>query len=207
MTASVQSPADLVNLALTRIGYKGRIGNLFEGSPASKKALDVYSQTRDELLRENIDWGFSERNVAMTLLKFAPLTGYIPPVVWNPVVNPSLPWLFEYAYPSDALDVRAVKPVPPLVLSFDPQPNVFAVENDNAFTPPQRVILCNVPGALLTYTGQITDLTTWDADAVEAFAATLARRIGPVLMGPEIIKAEVPDEAQAVMVAREQERG
>src|SRR5260370_6554871 len=184
MVASVQSPADLCNVALRRIGYKFRVGNLYDGSTASKVALDIYAQTRDELLRQN-DFDFAERNIVMNLLKQAPAGGYFPPNTWNPAIHPSLPWLFEYSYPVDCLKVRAVKGVPLFVLNFDPQPFVYMVENDNAFTPPQRVILCNVPNAVLTYTGQITDLTTWEADTVEALAAALGRRLAPPLMGLE----------------------
>ena len=111
-------------------------------------ALRIYSETRDEMLRA-FDWGFAERNINMTLLKSAPAGGYFPPNVWNPVTNPPPPWAFEYGYPSDCLKVRSVKPVPMFVQNFDPQPNVFAVENDNALNPAQKVILCNVPSAML----------------------------------------------------------
>ena len=45
MVASAKS-ADMVNLALRRVGYKLRVGNLYDGSMAAKMALDVYAQTR-----------------------------------------------------------------------------------------------------------------------------------------------------------------
>ena len=47
MTASVQSPADAVNIALRKIGYKLRVGSLFEGSLAAKNALDLYFEKLD----------------------------------------------------------------------------------------------------------------------------------------------------------------
>ena len=71
MSLVLTAPEDLINNALARIGYKLRIGSIYEGSAAAKKALDVYGQARDGLLRQN-DWGFAERNIAMTLLKSAP---------------------------------------------------------------------------------------------------------------------------------------
>lgn len=202
MPVSVSSPADLVNVSLQRIGYKGRIGNLYDGSLAAKDALDVYAQTRDEILRKG-DWGFAERNIAMLLLKAAPAQGYAPPNVWTSAYPP-LPWRFEYAYPSDCLDVRAIKGQSVLVMEFDPQPVTFTVANDSALNPPQRVILCNVPDALLTYTGQVTDPTTWEPDFVEAFAAALGRRLAPALVGMEASKLLIADEqmstAQALAV-------
>lgn len=199
MTASIQTPTDVVNLALVRIGFKGRIGNLYDGSMASKKALDLYSQTRDELLRQD-DWDFAERNVAMTLLKQAPPGGYFPPTVWTPAY-PSPPWFFEYAYPVDCIKVRSVKPVPLFVIDFDPQPRAFSVENDPALAPPAKVILCNIPSAILTYTGQITDPTSWEADFVEVLASALGRRLAPVLTGLDAAKMEAADESSSMIIA------
>src|ERR1700688_662431 len=208
-TAAAQSPADACNLALVRMGFgKGRVASLYEGSARAKHFLDVYAQTRDELLRlgaDGKDWGFAERNIALTLLKSAPTGGYIPPVAWNPATNPPIGFLFEYAYPGDCLKVRSVKQTPLFTLNFDPQPNVFSVANDNYFTPAQRVILCNIPSAIMVYTGQVTDPTTWDVGFVELFAATLGRHVAPVLTGAEGAKMEAQDEqASTAMAATEQ---
>ena len=206
MVASIQSPADLCNVALVRMGYKGpRIASLFDGSNAAQDFLDLYAQTRDELLRMS-DWGFAERNVSLTLLKSAPVSGYFPPVTWNPVVNPPPGWLFEYEYPSDCIKVRAVKPVPLYGINWDPQPQVYSIDNDSAFAPPQRVILCNVPSAILVYTGQITDPTTWDVGFTGALAAKLERAVSIGLVGVESAKAAMADEAQSTAIA-ETEQG
>jgi hypothetical protein len=205
MAASVSSPADVINLSLRRIGYKLRVGNLYDGSMASKIALDVYAQTRDAVLVEN-DWDFAERNVTMTLLKSAPVGGYIPPNVWNPATCPPPGWLFEYSYPADCLKVRIIKYVPLFGLNFDPQPNAFFLANDNAYTPPQKVILCNLQGANLVYTGQITDPATWDSEFTEALAAALGRRLVPSLMGLNALQAAAADEANELAVASN-ERG
>lgn len=199
-TVAIQSPADLLNVALRRIGYKLRVASLFEGSLAAKQALDIYAQTRDELLRTN-DWGFAERNVAMTLLKSAPVGGYVPPAVWNPAVNPPIGSLFEYGYPGDCLKVRAVKPPPLFVPNFDPQPNVFTITNDNYFTPAQKVILCNVPNAILVYTGQITDLTTWEADSISMFADELGKGLAPALVNMQAAQMIAAEGVQSKAVA------
>lgn len=199
MTASVTSPTDLGNLALARIGFKGRIGSLLEGSMAARKMLDVYAQTRDAVLAEG-DLDFSSRSTTLTLLKSAPVGGYIPPAVWS-TAFPALPWKYEYGYPPDAVKVRAVRFSPIFTVNFDPQPNPYMVANDEGLNPPQKVILTNVPSAILVYTGQITDLTTWTPDAIEAFAAALGRRIAPALANMDVAKALAVDEAQAMDTA------
>ena len=199
MSASVASPADVVNLALRRIGYRLRVGSLYDGSEASKKALDIYGQTRDALIREG-DWGFAERNAPLTLLKSAPRGGYTPPLTWTSAYPP-LGYLFEYAYPADCLRVRAVKGTAIFTPNFDPQPNVFAVANDNSLAPPAKVVLCNVAGAIAVYSGQVTDPATWEADFVEALAAGLARRLAASLASADFVKLEGGDEQTEAMIA------
>lgn len=208
MTASVSSPADLVNLSLARLGFKLRIGSLYDGSAAAKLALSIFSQTRDEYLAQTA-WDFAERNVAMTLLKSAPVGGYVPPLTWTSAYPP-LPWIFQYAYASDSIAIRAVKPVTMFFPNFDPQPYVFSLDNDNSLpVGQQKVVLCNVPPpAIMVYTGQITDLSAWESGAIEGFAAVLARRMAPQLVGLDTAKLEAADEGQSVgMAMREQERG
>lgn len=204
MTASVTSPEDVINLALVRIGYRGRVTNLYDGSTAANDALDIYAQTRDELLRQN-DWGFAETTQVLTLLKSAP-AAYIPPLAWDPALNPPPPWRFEYLYPSNCLKVRAVKSVPLFVPNFDPQPNVWSIANDNNNNLRRRVILCNVAAAILVFTGQPTSPTLWDVDFIEALAAALGRRLAPALVSMEAAKLMVADEAASKQIA-EMEQG
>jgi hypothetical protein len=202
-TFAIQQPADAINAALVRVGYKLRIGSLFDGSTAAKKALDVYAQTRDELLRQN-DWAFAERNMALVAIKSAPVGGYVPPTTWS-TTYPPLPWAFEAAWPSDCLKVRAVKPVPLFIPNFDPQPNLFAVVNDSSLTPSARVIVYDVPSAVLVYTGQVTDPSQWDSDFCEAIVDALGQRLAPSL-NPEMLKLLVPEAAQSRATA-EMEQG
>ena len=145
MVASVTTPADVVNQALQRIGNPLRVGSLFDGSVPAKRALEVFGQTRDELLR-GFGWGFAERNAALTLLKWAPQGGYVPPNLWTPASNPPLPWQFEYAYPADCLRIRCLKTAPLFTLgNFDPMPNVFRIVNDNAFRHLTTIWMCSQP--------------------------------------------------------------
>lgn len=207
MTASLSSPAQIVNAALTRIGWKQSIGNLYDGSAAARLSLSVYGQTRDALLRQ-IEPDFSMRNLALTVVKAAPIDGGYP-VGWDPTQNPPVGWLWEYAYPGDCLKVRCVKSRPVIWPNVDPADNAFSINNDpqvpngmGGFLPPQRVILCNVKQALLVYTGRVTDPTTFDVSFEEALIAELGVRLGPALTGLETTKiAAAEGQAEGAVAA------
>lgn len=185
MAATLATVEDIVNAALSRIGHAVRIADIYEGSPASLAALDIYGQTRDELLRKQ-DWGFSERNVAMTALKIAPAGGYGPWAPWNQATNPPPPWLFEYPYPDDCLKVRAIKGIPGFGPNFQPYPNSFSIINDGAI----KAIVTNADSAILVYTGQVTDPNLWEPGFTEALISSLSRRLAPALAKIDQGKAE-----------------
>lgn len=129
MVASVTSPADIINLALRRIGYKlTRVSNLYDGSEPAKAALDIYAQTRDDLLRDG-NWDFARRDVAATVLRQAPDGGYFPPNNWDPLTYPPLPWTYCYEYPDDCLKVRNVKGPGGFLINMTPMAPNFSVAN------------------------------------------------------------------------------
>lgn len=174
----LNTPTDLINASLVQIGYKLLISNLYDGSAAAQKALAIYGQTRDDLLRQE-DWDFAQRVVPLVLLKAAPANmTYLMP--WTDQYPPP-PWAFEYGYPDDMLKLRSVKATPIFNPPFDPQPNTYQLDNDNSFTPAKKVILCNVPDALAVYTAQVTDPTTWDASFTTALVDKLGERLAPAL--------------------------
>jgi len=189
MTLPLSSPEDIINYGLAKIGHPQRIGSVYDGSDASKKALDVYAQTRDQMLRDG-DWDFATRNVAMTLLKSAP--SYLAPGTPWSSTYPPIPWKYEYQYPDDCLKVRAIKlqPLFPTQANYQPQSINFSITNDNGYTPAKKVILCNVPQpSLLIYTAQVTDPTVWEASFTEALATQIAERLAPSL-NPQILENE-----------------
>ncbi len=200
MATSLSSPADVVNDALHRIGYRLRVGNLYDGSEASNLALDIYGQTRDTLLRDG-EWQFCQRSITATLLKFAPPTGYFPPNAWNPVNHPPLPWRFAYAWPDDCLKVRIVRSPALFLGNIDPQPTLYTITNDSSYAPPRRIIAANVENAILVYTGRVTDPTTWPVDFTEGLCAALARRLAPSLANLDVTRVEAQDEAISLAAA------
>ena len=192
ITTSIRSPADLANNSLTRMGFKLRVGSLLDGSDHARHILDVYGQTRDEMLG-SFDYDFAERVVQLTVLKQAPTQGYVPPNLWDGTLNPPPGFLYEYAYPSDAIKIRAIKSTPVFAINYDPQANTFTEANDNYYTPPQRVILSNVPNPFCTYTGRVTDPATWSVSFADSLAARLSVLLGPSLVGLESAKLTVPE--------------
>lgn len=181
-TTSLSSPEDLVNAALVQIGFKLQIGSLYDGSEAAVKALNIYGQCRDDMLRDG-NWQFASRSRALTLLKQAPAGGYVPGITtWDPTLYPQQPWLYAYAYDDDVLKMRIVKPSQIFPgPNFSPTPYPFSVNNDNGYTPPRKTILSNVADALGVFTGRVTDPTVWDANFTSAFIDDLGTRLAPAL--------------------------
>lgn len=202
---SISNPADVANNALVRMGYKLRVGSLIDGSDHAGVVLQVYGQTRDELLA-SFDYDFAERTAALTLLKQAPAAGYFPPTTWDPANHPPAGFLFEYAYPADGLKLRTVKWPPLWAINWDPQPNRWTEYNDNYFTPAQRTILTNAPNAIAVYTGRVTDPATWSVTFADALAARLSVVLGPALVGMETSRITVPQDNREEAVATTEQR-
>lgn len=204
MVASLSKPADIVNAALVRIGWKQQIGNLYDGSAAANLGLAIYGQARDDLMRDG-NWGFCQRTLSLTLLKAAPIGGYVPPTSWSPIY-PQLPWNFEYEYPDDCLKMRAVKPVPIFVPNFDPTPYPFNIANDNTYSPAKRVILSNVQYAAGVYAARVVDPSTFPVDFSQALVDAVAEAIAPGLVGLQAAQKEEQEGAVTKHVA-EMEQG
>lgn len=201
MPASASSVADIVNIALARIGYQKRVANLYDGSAAANRALDIYGQTRDDLLRDG-DWHFCQRMVNATLLKTAPDNYFDTP--WDPATHPPQPWLFEYEYPGDCIKVRRMSPQPGFFFNPTPQPTLNQTYNDSTYAGTRRVILCNIPSAILTYAGQVTNPSTMPPDFIEALAAELSVRLKPALVGSVDQVNMVDVQRQTASAAEEQ---
>lgn len=202
MALVLVNPADVVNAALDRIGYKKNIGSLYDGSEQSAAALAIYGQTRDYLLRE-FDWGFAEQDVALSLLKTAPVGGYGPNRPWTPATDPILPWTFEYEYPLGSVTMLKLRSLrgATVIPEYDPSAVLYRIANDNSYSPSKKVILTNLANALAVFTGQVTDPTLWDTGFTESLVTNLGRRLAPVLVGMDAAKMEAQDEVVATQTA------
>lgn len=189
---------DLCNQALRRVGYHTPIGWIYEGSPAARAAVELYGQTRDNLLGSR-DWDFARQAVTLLLLKTAPVGGYgLTP--WS-TAYPPVPWIYEYAFPANCIQVRSVRPTPVMIPEFDPKPNIFVAANDAALG--QKVVLTNLANATAVITRQLTDPAQWDdANFVEALVDALAVQFQQAFAGdPNMVKLRAVQEQIAEGVA------
>jgi len=167
---------DILNAALRRASYPTPIGNIYEGSRAARVALDFYSQTRDALFGE-FDWSFLQQEVDLGMpIKTAPPSGYgITP--WNPVLNPPPPWVYEFAYPANAIKVRGVRPLPLFIPEAMPRVNIFQAVYDAQLA--SRVIVTNLSRPLAIITARVTNPAEWqDQNFIDSLIERLATLFG-----------------------------
>ena len=157
-------PQDIANQALDAAGVEFTIGDLEEGTRPAQVLLRAYGQCLRQLLR-GANWDFARKTAPLTLLGDA--SGQTANV-GNQVI---VPWLYEYAYPTDAMKVRFVPwngpgllpPVPagniqipqtPLYTGENPSPQTglrlrparFTIATDPNYPPPPGQITWEVQG-------------------------------------------------------------
>jgi hypothetical protein len=176
---------DLCNMAIRAAGLPMRIEAYYDGSPASRVALELYGQARDELLQEG-DWPFCFREVALVAV---------------PDQTPPTPWAYEYGYPTDCLRMRYIRPGPLTggTENYDPQPVLFRPWNDNRPSPAVEAILTDTPDAVLIYNARVTDPGTWQPEFTKALVASLALKFASAF--PQSVEA-----VKGVAVMAEQDR-
>jgi hypothetical protein len=190
MATSVE---DLLNQALRAIGYPTPIGSIYEGSRASRIGVEIYGQTRDELLRTG-NWPFARQAVALVALKTAPVGGYGASNWTN--AYPPPPWVYEYAYPTACLDIRSVRPVPIMIPEMNPVTHRFIVASDPSVEP-SKVVLTNLGNAQAVITAQVTDPTAWESSFSQALIDALALQFQQALSPGDAEKMRAAQAAQA----------
>jgi hypothetical protein len=184
MTSVLQSPEDICNAALVRLGYKKTIGNIYEGSMASRIFLRIYGQTRDAQLRAS-DWGFAEGIAAGVVAGIAPF-----------------PWLYQYAYPGDCLKVRDIFNQQSYAGDQNnPTPNDWRTGNALINNVSQEVVWANIVNATLVYTRQVTSPAAWTSDFAEGLIAALARRALPAFQEAQLLPQAAKDEETMIQIA------
>ncbi len=162
MTAPIKTSDDVCNYALAKAGIGLRINSIYDGTPHARKILDVYSQTRDAILRLG-DWGFAQK----TMTGSAAVGATIP-----------YPWNNAWVYPTDCLKVRSVYCASDVTDSNNPLPTLWCIEDDVSLG---KVVLTRAPVATIIYTAQVTDPTQWDSMFLDAFAASLGQNLRSLL--------------------------
>lgn len=211
----VDSVEDIINQALRAAGLPLRINEIYEGSDAAKVALELYGQCRDSLLDAE-DWSFNRHTAPLTLLKGPPPDGGY--TIMNPWSNlyPAPAWLYEFSYPDDMIDLRAII-FPPLgpMPDLDPVPAVWRVDNDStpnivdgvAVGPPAKVIYCNVTNALAVYRSRVTDPSLFDPGFIDALVALLGKRFASAFSYDVNQQREMAGEAVATINTQSDVRG
>lgn len=147
------SDAEICNLALARIGQRGRIQVLTEGSAESLACSLIYENARDELLRA-YPWKFASKYDELALIK----------------LDPNEVWGFSYRYPSDCWNARFILN-PADRANKDPFPFEIATDVTG------RLIYCDIEQAVLVYTQKITNPTIFDPLFVSALAWYVASQL------------------------------
>ena len=157
------------NMALGHIKSKSTIALMTEESTEAKKCNLFFAQARDETLEE-FNWHFAKRSAVLAEIGEAPLG-----------------WVYQYAYPSDAVSIRKI-----LTAYRDDDPIPFELAhselNDSV------VILTDREAATIEYTKRVTNPTLFSPLFVSALSFKLASYIAMPLSG----KRELRDEANTL---------
>ncbi len=152
------STVDIFNLALSNIAAKAFVQSVTEDSNERKYCSANFQPAFDALMEDH-DWGFASDDDDLALIRES-----------TDVPPPRVPWIYEYAYPAEAVKVREIirdtdneKPVP------------FEVKLNDSATG--KVILTDKQEAKARWTRRITNTTLLSPRAAEAVAWKLATMI------------------------------
>lgn len=217
MTAS-SSVVSLSNRALLSIGARAQISNLSEGSTESDAINTLFVPTFEQLAR-TAPWNCLRQQAVLTLLAAAEGTEENPDGDTLPL--PPQPWLYQYAVPSNSLQIRFLLPtLPSSEVSGTPLttasvsagpwapfgdrqiPYAVAYSTDNTNAPIQ-VVLTNLPDAQAVYTVNQPNPVIFDSLFEQAFVASLAAYLVPALsLNLDLMKMSIRTAEIAIVQAR-----
>jgi hypothetical protein len=147
----------ICNQALDIIGYSRHIGSIYEGSKAARIALDIYVQTRDEVLASQ-PWYFARSELTLVA------TG----------TTPAGPWPFEFTYPANAIRLWFVKPS---VIPADPVPVRWLESYDISLGGTKRSILTTFSPAVGVFTQRVSDPASFPPEFVFTLVVALSKKM------------------------------
>lgn len=195
------------NRALASVGTRSTVAAENEDSNEAINCALIYESTRDEVMNMAF-WNFARKTATLALLKSAPGTPSNPgpaAATWSSAY-PAPPWLFEYAYPVDCLQMRMIMPQP--LLGYNGPVPIFP--EGGSYYPPAvgaqypavpfmtaldtndsgndiNVVLTNQYQALGVYTKRVTDPNLFGAQFVEALVAAMAAKLVSPLVGDKAL--------------------
>lgn len=207
------------NRALLSVGARVQISSLnpSDGS-AEANAVSVLWASTFESLARSARWNCLTKQVTLSLLAAAVGTPENPGGLNLPV--PPTPWLYQYAYPSDCLDMRYIVPSLP-VSTGDITPATTINNSAGAWIPqsgqipyvvgtsstsnniPVLVILTNQDQAQAVYTVNQSNPAGWDSLFQQAMVASLAAYLVPALsLSLNLMQLSIQTAEKAITIAR-----
>lgn len=193
------SEVSICNRALSAISARTQIASLTESSEAARQCNLIYADTRDEVLQMAF-WNFAAKTQLLSLLKSAPGTPSNAGSTTTQWLSdfPAPPWLYEYAYPSDCIQMRTIIQQLPntyIGVPFTSNPSAgvypyvvgpgafFEVSTDTVDNTQQSVILTNQYQAIGRYTSRVTNPALFGAQFTEALVQALSAKLALALSG------------------------
>lgn len=175
---------DICNMALARVGAKGQISELTEGSNEAIQCNLVYNHLR-LLLLSRFNWSFATKYLTLADLG-----------------NPPAGWSYQYSRPSDLLRIREI-------YAGGVQQNIAY---ELATVDSIQSILTNEAEAQLKYVSNVTSPSDYDSPFIEALSTFIASRIVmPLSRDPRLLASLREDfmlairDAQASSANQEQQ--
>lgn len=150
----------IYNMALSHINVLNQVSDKDEVSKQANECRKFYVTARDATL-EAFNWPFAKRFALLAEVGTPPPT-----------------WIYQYAWPADAVEIREVVPV---ARSVDPIP----FESAHSDISDSKVILTDEPAAQVEYTKRVTNTTLFSAAFTEALAARLVGFVAMPLTGKQ----------------------
>lgn len=193
------SEVSICNRALAAIGSRSTISSLTESSKEARNCNLIYTETRDEVMQMAF-WNFAKKTAYLALVKSAPgtPTSQVSTATQWSSDFPAPPWLYEYAYPQDALQMRQIvqqiqntyvgtpftsggNNVYPYIVGPGAQFEVTSDQDINGQA--QNVILTNQFEAIGIYTCRITNTNLFGAQFTEALVQALSAKLAMPITG------------------------
>lgn len=196
----------ICNMALALVGSRSTIANIQEQSKEAQALSVWYDPTREAVLRA-CHWDFARRQEALSLISSTNNSQAVPP-----------PWVNEYMYPSDCIQMRYLLPqfqsVPGMLPGMPTMPEYigppvrFIIGNDkDQWGNDRRIILTNQDQSIGVYTKDVSNTGIFDPSFVEAFSFLLASRVCIQLTGDKSLAKVRFEHAVAVVNSAQARNG
>lgn len=204
----------ICNMALAHIGARTTIASLSEQSKEAQ-ALSVWYESMLEATLRAAHWNFARKqnyltllqttaNVVTTVTSTQTSTTTVTTSTSNLPSNVPVPWVNEYAYPADCVQMRYLLPqfqnvpgttpgVPTFPDYIGPPVRFLDSWDEDANGNDIKVVLTNQQQAIGVYTRLVTNEAMFDSLFVDAFAAILASRICVQLTGDKALAKQKYD--------------